>query len=76
MNGLRIEFQDRVNFVILDWDKRSTDRAFAGTLGLTTHPSFGAVTANSDDVTRGLYAAPRRGELREIVEELLADHEG
>ena len=74
MNGLRIEYQDRVNFVILDWDKRSTDRAFAGTLGLTTHPSFGAVTANSDDVVRALHLEPRRDELREMVEELVASY--
>ncbi len=75
MNGLRIEFQDRVNFVILDWDTRA-EKAFGFDLGLTSHPNFATVGPNSIEVVRPLYLEPRSGELREMIEELLADHEG
>ena len=75
MNGLRLEFQDRVNFVVLDLDDRD-DRALARTLGLAGHPNFGTFAANSNEVVDGLYAAPRGDELREMIEALLEEHGG
>ena len=75
MNGLRIEFQDRVNFVILDWDIPE-DHAFGTGLGMTNHPNFLSIAPNSNEVVRGLYLSPKSGELREMVEELLASHGG
>ena len=73
MNGLRIEFQDRVNFVILDWDTPD-EHAFGTGLGMTYHPNFLSIAPNSDEVVRGLYASPRGGELEEMVEELVASY--
>ena len=55
MNGLRIEFQDQVNFVILDWDIPE-DHAFGTGLGMTNHPNFLSIAPNSNEVVRGLYA--------------------
>ena len=72
MNGLRLEFQDRVNFVILDWDNGSTDRAFARTLNLTSHPSFATFAPNSNDVVGQIHGAPRTGQLSDLVEEIVA----
>ena len=73
MNRLRLEFQDRVNFVVLDWTIRD-DKDFARTLDLTYHPNYAAVAPNSNDVVRRLLLEARSGELREMIEELLAEH--
>ena len=75
MNGLRIEFQDRVNFVILDWDTRA-EKAFGFDLNLGYHPNFATIVANSDEVVEYLFLEPRSGELEGMIERLLADHEG
>ena len=75
MNGLRLEFQDRVNFVVLDLDDRD-DIALARSLGLAGHPNFGTLKPNSDEVVQGLYTAPRSGELRAMIEALLEEHGG
>ncbi len=64
-----------MNFVILDWDIPA-DHAFGTGLGMTYHPNFLSIAPNSDEVVRGLYLSPRGGELREMVEELLASHGG
>ena len=73
MNGLRLEFQDRVNFVILDWTIRA-DKDFARTLELTYHPNYAAIAPNSNEVVNKLLLEARRGELREMIEALLAEH--
>ena len=75
MNGLRLEFQDRVNFVILDLDL-GADRVLARSIGLAGHPNFGALAPNSNEVVQGLYSAPRSGELRAMIEALLEEHGG
>ena len=75
MNRLRIEFQDQVNFVILDWDIRE-EKAFGMGLGFDYHPNFATIAPNSDDVVDTLFAAPRSGELRTMIEALLAEHGG
>ena len=75
MNGLRLEFQDRVNFVMLDWDIPE-DKALGRRLGLTYHPNFAAVAPNSDEVVDGIYLAPRGNQLRVLIENLLAEHGG
>ena len=75
MNGLRLEFQDRVNFVILDW-RVADDKAFARRLELTYHPNYASIKPNSDEVVDRLLLEARRGELREMIEELLAQHGG
>ena len=73
MNGLRLEFQDRVNFVILDWSIRA-DRTFARSLDLTYHPNYASIAPNSDEVVRGLYLEARGNELSDMVEQLVADY--
>ena len=75
MNRLRLEFQDRVNFVILDWTIPA-DKDFAMTLGLRYHPNYAAIAPNSNEVVEPLYAEPRPGELRTMIEELLAEYGG
>ena len=75
VNELRLEYQDRVNFVILDWTIRA-DRDFAKTLELTYHPNYASIKPNSDEVVGALFLEPRRGQLRTMIEELLADHGG
>ena len=75
MNGLRIEFQDRVNFVILDWGS-SEDHWYGMSLGFESHPNFATIAPNSDEVVEYLFLAPRSGELEGMIERLLADHGG
>lgn len=75
MNRLRLEFQDRVNFVILDWDIPA-ERSLGFGLGFDYHPNFATLKPNSDEVVDGLYAAPRSGELRRMIEDLLEEHGG
>ncbi|MYA20069.1 MAG: hypothetical protein F4Z25_07380 [Chloroflexi bacterium] len=62
-----------MNFVVLDWTIRD-DKDFARTLDLTYHPNYAAVAPNSNDVVRRLLLEARSGELREMIEELLAEH--
>jgi hypothetical protein len=49
VNGLRLEYQDRVNFVVLDFD-RVADRVLARRLGIDDHPAYAIVEPNSDRV--------------------------
>ena len=75
MNRLRLEFQDRVNFVILDWDL-SADHKLGKDLGFTYHPNFATIAPNSNDVQERLFAAPRSGELRAMIERVLSEDGG
>lgn len=75
MNRLRLEFQDRVNFVILDW-AIAADRRLAMDLGFNYHPRFATLKPNSDDEVDSLHAAPRTGELRRMIEELVEQYGG
>lgn len=75
MNRLRLEFQDRVNFVILDWDIPA-EKALGFDLGFDYHPNFATLEPNSDEVVGKLFAAPRGDELRNMIEEILAEHGG
>jgi thioredoxin-like negative regulator of GroEL len=43
VHGLRHEYQDRINFVVLDFD-RADDLALAKRLGVGDHPAFAVVT--------------------------------
>ena len=75
MNRLRLEFQDRVNFVILDWDIPE-EKQFGMSLGFSYHPNFATIAPNSNEVVQPLYAAPRSGELREMIETVLEEYGG
>ena len=54
MHGLRNEYQDRVNFVILDYDDPA-DHALALNLGIARHPAYGLVAPDSDEVVHRLF---------------------
>ncbi len=73
MNELRLEFQDQVNFVILDWDIPE-EKAFGMGLGFSYHPNFATLEPNSNEVVDTLFAAPRGNELRDMIESVLAEH--
>ncbi len=75
MNRLRLEFQDRVNFVILDWAKPA-DKRLAMHLGFDYHPRFATLKPNSDEEVDSLHAAPRSGDLRRMIEELVEQYGG
>ena len=75
MNRLRLEFQDRVNFVLLDLEDRD-DGALARSLELSGHPNFGTLKPNSDELVEGYYTAPPSGALRGMIERVLDEYGG
>ena len=50
MHGLRYEYQDRVNFVILDYDSEADGR-LAQRLGVRAHPAYALVATDGERVT-------------------------
>lgn len=75
MHGLREEYQDRVNFVILDFDE-SAQRDLARELGVGRHPSFAVVTPDASDVLRTTFGPLREVALRELLDEAIAGRGG
>ena len=75
MHGLRGEYQDRVNFVILDYDIRE-DRALAERLGIGGHPAYATVAPGASEVVTRSFGPQPDDALREILDELLAEHGG
>ena len=75
MHGLREEYQDRVNFVILDFDE-SAERDLARALGVGRHPSFAVVTADASEVLRTTFGPMREVALRELLDEAIAGQSG
>lgn len=67
MHGLRAEYQDRVNFVILDYDLRD-DTELARALGVRAHPAFAVVAADSDEVVERLFGPLTEETLRQVLE--------
>jgi len=45
VHGLRPEYQDKVNFVILDYDI-AEQREFAGEMAAARHPAFAVIPPN------------------------------
>ena len=45
-------------------------------LGFRYHPNFATIAPNSNEVVQPLYAAPRSGELREMIEAVLEEYGG
>jgi hypothetical protein len=54
VNGLRHEYQDRINFVVLDYDRRD-DRALARRLGIDDHPAYAVIDRNGGEVRERRY---------------------
>lgn len=59
-----------MNFVILDWDIPA-EKSLGMGLGFEYHPNFATLKPNSDETVDTLFAAPRSGELRKMIEDLL-----
>jgi hypothetical protein len=73
VHGLRAEYQDRVNFVILDYDG-DEDHAFARDLELARHPAYGLVAPDSDEVVARVFGPQTEGSLRNLLDDLIADY--
>ena len=71
MHGLRPEYQERVNFVILDYD-RTEDAELADRLGVLAHPAFAVVAPDSDEVSDRLYGPLGEEKLREVLDGVIA----
>jgi len=73
VNGLRSEYQDRVNFVILDYDERD-ERDFAGKMKAAQHPAYAVVPPNSppSDAVLQRFGPQPEPQLRELLEEIVA----
>ena len=67
MHGLRHEYQDRANFVILDYD-RTEDLELARKLGIANHPAYGLVAPDSDEVLRRAFGPLPEPALRELLD--------
>jgi hypothetical protein len=72
VHGLRPEYQDRINFVILDYDSRE-DRSLASSLGVARHPAY-AVLAPDHEVDRRIFGPQVEDALREVLDEAIATH--
>lgn len=75
MHGLRNEYQDRVNFVILDYDLPE-DYALARDLGVARHPAYGLLAPDSDEVIARIFGPQPKPALRNILDDLIAGHGG
>ena len=73
MHGLRNEYQDRVNFVILDYDERN-ERALAERLRAGSHPAYALVTPGAAEVVSSFFGPAPEGKLREILDALIAEY--
>lgn len=75
MDQVRLEYQDRINFVRWDFD-READYALAQALGLAQHPAFGVIAPDSDEVVQRLFGPLREDRLRAEIEAALAQFGG
>ena len=75
MHGLRGEYQDRVNFVILDFDI-SAEKELARELGVGRHPAFALVAPDSADSLTTSFGPQPEQALRELLDGAIANHGG
>ena len=75
MHGLRNEYQDRVNFVILDYDDPA-DLALASDLGVARHPAYGLVAPDSNEVVSRIFGPQPEPALRNLLDDLIAGYGG
>lgn len=73
VHGLRAEYQDRVNFVILDYDI-DEDLDYAMDLGIAQHPAYGLVAPDSDEVVAKIFGPQPNDALRNILDDFLEDY--
>jgi hypothetical protein len=75
VHGLRNEYQDRVNFVILDYDE-GDELGLARDLGVAQHPAYALVAPDSDDVVSRVFGPQRENDLRSLLDGLIARFAG
>ena len=75
MHGLRNEYQNRVNFVILDYDDPA-DLALASDLGVAQHPAYGLVAPDSNEVVSRIFGPQPEPALRNLLDDLIAGYGG
>jgi len=70
VHGLRPEYQERVNFVILDYD-REEDLGLARRLGVAYHPAYALVAAGGEgaEVAQRLLGPQTEQRLRRLLDE-------
>ena len=75
MHGLRAEYQDRVNFVVLDVDDRDDGR-LARALGYRGTPAYLLIAPDTAEVLARVYGVQYGRALRNILDSLVARFEG
>ncbi len=75
MHGLRPQYQDRVNFVILDYDI-DDDVALAEQMTIAQHPAYGVVPPDSAPgaIARRAFGPQNEKRLRAILDEAIAKY--
>ncbi len=71
MYGLREQYQDRINFVILDWDIKA-ENDLAEDLGVRQHPAIGFI-APDGEVLRRVFGPQQESILASLIDEVLAE---
>lgn len=73
MHGLRAEYQDRINFVILDYDTEA-ELDLARELEIAAHPAFTIVPPNGapGDHIEHIFGPLNEVQLRELLDGALA----
>jgi predicted DsbA family dithiol-disulfide isomerase len=74
VHGLREQYQDRINFVILDWDVRE-ENDLAEELGVRHHPAFGFVSPEGEVVSR-MFGPQQEATLVDAIEEFISSAAG
>jgi thioredoxin-like negative regulator of GroEL len=74
VHGLREQYQDSINFVILDWDVRE-ENDLAEDLGVRRHPAIGFVSPEGE-VVRRMFGPQQEAVLAEAIEEVIASTSG
>ncbi len=71
VHGLRLEYQDRINFVIWDYDSRE-QRSLASDLGVARHPAYAILAPDSDEVEDRAFGPLTEEALRELLDAAIA----
>jgi thioredoxin-like negative regulator of GroEL len=71
VSRLRPQYQDRINFVILDYDLPA-DKALSKSLGVHAHPAFAVIDANGSRVVERFFGPQQEQQLRERIDAALA----
>jgi thioredoxin-like negative regulator of GroEL len=71
VNGLRHEYQDRINFVVLDFD-RADDLALAKRLGVGDHPAFAVVEPGTGSVVERRFGPQPESAFRAWLDGIIA----